>query len=98
MTALKDLWLGKNKLTGPIPDLSPMTRLETLHLEDNQFTGAIPESLAKLPSLRTLSIKNNKLKGTIPSVLLQRKGLTIQASPENMPSTNNTGQFRVANS
>ncbi|KAG7577833.1 Malectin-like domain [Arabidopsis thaliana x Arabidopsis arenosa] len=54
MTALKDLWLGKNKLTGPIPDLSPMTRLETLHLEDNQFTGAIPESLAKLPNLRTL--------------------------------------------
>ncbi|KAG7631806.1 Leucine-rich repeat [Arabidopsis suecica] len=98
MTALKDLWLGKNKLTGPIPDLSPMTRLETLHLEDNQFTGAIPESLAKLPSLRTLSIKNNKLKGSIPSVLLQRKGLTIQASPENMPSTNKTAQFRVANS
>ncbi|KAJ0264451.1 Leucine-rich repeat [Hirschfeldia incana] len=91
MTALKDLWLGKNKLTGPIPDLSPMTRLETLHLEDNQFNGSIPESLARLPNLRILSIKNNKLQGTIPSALLQRKGLTIQASPENMPSTNNTG-------
>lgn len=24
-------WLGKNKLTGPIPDLSPMTRLETMY-------------------------------------------------------------------
>ncbi|XP_013587231.1 PREDICTED: putative leucine-rich repeat receptor-like serine/threonine-protein kinase At2g14440 [Brassica oleracea var. oleracea] len=91
MTALKDLWLGKNKLTGPIPDLSPMTRLETLHLEDNQFNGSIPESLAQLPNLRILSIKNNKLQGTIPSALLQRKGLTIQASPENMASTNNTG-------
>ncbi|KFK39243.1 hypothetical protein AALP_AA3G219000 [Arabis alpina] len=97
MTALKDLWMGKNKLTGPIPDLSPMTKLETLHLEDNQFSGAIPESLAQLPNLRTLSLKNNRFQGTIPIALLQKKGLTIQASPENMPSTNTTGQIRVAN-
>ncbi|VVA98198.1 unnamed protein product [Arabis nemorensis] len=97
MTALKDLWVGKNKLTGPIPDLSPMTRLETLHLEDNQFSGAIPESLAQLPNLRILSLKNNRFQGTVPSALLQKKGLTILASPENMPSTNTTGQIRVAN-
>ncbi|CAN8258795.1 unnamed protein product [Cochlearia groenlandica] len=97
MTALKDLWLGKNKLTGQIPDLSPMTRLETLHLEDNQFSGAIPESLAKLPNLRILSLKNNKFQGAIPSALLQKEGLTIQASPENMPNTKTTSQVKVAN-
>ncbi|XP_010521450.1 PREDICTED: probable LRR receptor-like serine/threonine-protein kinase PAM74 isoform X2 [Tarenaya hassleriana] len=32
MTALKDFWIGKNKLTGTIPDLSLMKRLETLYV------------------------------------------------------------------
>ncbi|XP_052294053.1 probable LRR receptor-like serine/threonine-protein kinase At1g67720 isoform X1 [Citrus sinensis] len=54
LTALSGIWLGNNNLSGTIPDLSSLMRLETLHLEDNQFSGEIPLSLGKIQSLREL--------------------------------------------
>ncbi|KAL7002813.1 hypothetical protein U1Q18_003971 [Sarracenia purpurea var. burkii] len=52
LTALKSLWLGGNKLSGPLPNMGSLHALETLHLEGNQFEGPIPESLGHLPALR----------------------------------------------
>ncbi|KAL0384207.1 UNVERIFIED_CONTAM: protein disulfide-isomerase SCO2 [Sesamum radiatum] len=47
LTALKDLLLGDNKLSGNIPDLSSLKSLEILHLENNQFEGLVPSSLGR---------------------------------------------------
>ncbi|KAL8143580.1 hypothetical protein V2J09_016612 [Rumex salicifolius] len=44
-------WLANNKLTGRIPDLGLMKSLRSLHLENNQFEGAIPLSLGMLPNI-----------------------------------------------
>ncbi|KAG5143710.1 hypothetical protein JHK82_019405 [Glycine max] len=54
LSALEHLWLGENKLSGTIPDLSGLKELETLHLEKNNFEGPLPPSTKKLPKLRII--------------------------------------------
>lgn len=54
LTALKELRLSMNKLTGPIPDLSPMKALEILHLDKNEFDGPFPDLQGAFPNLREL--------------------------------------------
>ncbi|CAK9143932.1 unnamed protein product [Ilex paraguariensis] len=78
LTALTNLWLGDNKLSGPIPDLSPLKALQTLHLQNNQFEGPIPKSLGQLPKLHEIFLQNNKLNGSIPVTLMNRNGINIQ--------------------
>ncbi|XP_061350976.1 probable LRR receptor-like serine/threonine-protein kinase At1g51810 [Gastrolobium bilobum] len=54
LTALVHLWLGGNKLSGTIPDLSELKELQTLHLENNKFEGSLPPSTVELPKLREM--------------------------------------------
>ncbi|CDO97171.1 unnamed protein product [Coffea canephora] len=78
LSALHHLWLGGNSLTGSIPDLSPLMALETLHLENNQFEGPIPESLGHLPKLREVFLQNNKFTGDIPASLKNRRDILLK--------------------
>ncbi|POO02227.1 Malectin-like carbohydrate-binding protein [Trema orientale] len=80
MTALNGIWLGNNRLSGTIPDLSSLKRLEILHLEDNQFSGEIPSSLGYIESLRELFLQNNNLTGHIPSSLNGKPGLDLRVA------------------
>ncbi|CAL5377355.1 unnamed protein product [Camellia sinensis] len=77
LTALKNLWLGGNKLSGSIPEMGSLKALETLHLEGNQFQGPIPKSLGQLPVLREVFLQNNKLDGSIPGSLTKKNGINI---------------------
>ena len=43
MTLVRELWLQGNELSGPIPDLSGMTGLVRLKLQDNNLTGGHPD-------------------------------------------------------
>ncbi|KAF6135111.1 hypothetical protein GIB67_040422 [Kingdonia uniflora] len=54
LTALTDIWLANNSLSGIIPDLRSLSKLETLHLEGNQFNGNLSPSLGSIGSLREL--------------------------------------------
>ncbi|XP_068662849.1 putative leucine-rich repeat receptor-like serine/threonine-protein kinase At2g14440 [Aristolochia californica] len=83
LTALTDIILGRNNLTGPIPDLSKLGRLERLHLQDNGFTGEIPSSIAVIDTLHELFVQNNNLTGQVPRSLLTKPGLFLQTSPGN---------------
>ncbi|KAJ8622689.1 hypothetical protein MRB53_031218 [Persea americana] len=80
LTALTDILLDNNSLSGSIPDLSQLRRLERLHLQDNQLTGAIPPSLGNIDSLKELFIQNNNLTGQIPNTLKAKSGLSLQTS------------------
>ncbi|KAM7485565.1 hypothetical protein LguiA_001574 [Lonicera macranthoides] len=83
MSALTDIWLGNNNLTGSLPDLSPLKRLETLHLEDNHLSGEIPSSLGSIDSLRELFLQGNNMTGQVPSSLVNKPGLNLRINPGN---------------
>ncbi|KAJ6671237.1 hypothetical protein OIU85_015036 [Salix viminalis] len=87
LTAVTQIWLGGNKLTGSIPNLSTLKGLQTLHLGNNKLEGTIPQSLGQLEQLRELFLQNNNLDGRIPDSLRNKKGLHIQVSPGNHQSS-----------
>ncbi|XP_058735410.1 probable LRR receptor-like serine/threonine-protein kinase At5g59680 [Vicia villosa] len=62
LTALSHLLLAGNKFSGPIPDLSELHELETLHLENNNFEGPLHPSIEKLPKLHEISSDFQKKK------------------------------------
>lgn len=64
------LFLGSNRLTGPIPpELGNLTNLTGLHLAKNQLTGPIPPELGNLTNLINISLNNNNLTGSVPPEL-----------------------------
>ncbi|CAH9118756.1 unnamed protein product [Cuscuta europaea] len=64
MTSLKKVYLSNNNFVGNIPiSLATTPRLLELKLENNGFTGTIPEFP---PGLKLLNVSNNKLEGRIP--------------------------------
>ncbi|CAH9122229.1 unnamed protein product [Cuscuta epithymum] len=83
LSALSGIWLGNNNLSGVIPDLSSLKRLETLHLEDNRLGGDILPSLGSIESLQELFLQNNNLTGKIPDMVLEKPGVNIRTSPGN---------------
>ncbi|KAJ7951483.1 putative Receptor-like kinase [Quillaja saponaria] len=65
MGSLKKVWLSDNKFTGKIPSsLAQIPVLIDLHLENNQFSGNIPNFDQK--TLMAVNVSNNKLEGEIP--------------------------------
>ncbi|KAE9607273.1 putative non-specific serine/threonine protein kinase [Lupinus albus] len=66
LTSLVHLWLGGNKISGTLPDMSGLHELQTLHLENNKLEGPIPSSLKKLPKLQEINLQNNNLQEEVP--------------------------------
>ncbi|KAL1531265.1 actin-regulating kinase prk1 [Salvia divinorum] len=60
--------LSNNKLTGAIPTdaFVGMIALVKLDMDDNEFSGEIPASLAGLPALQELMLQNNMFQGGLP--------------------------------
>ncbi|KAG0480953.1 hypothetical protein HPP92_011811 [Vanilla planifolia] len=54
LTALTDLSFAHNNISGNIPDLRRLRRLERLHLQSNHINGSIPLSLGNLTNLHEL--------------------------------------------
>ncbi|GER35967.1 leucine-rich repeat receptor-like protein kinase family protein [Striga asiatica] len=68
--------LGQQGLQGTLaPELGKLTNLETLLLNDNEFSGEIPKELGNLKSLTALLLQNNSLSGSIPYTLGNLKSL-----------------------
>ncbi|KAJ3028365.1 UNVERIFIED_CONTAM: hypothetical protein HDU68_001831 [Siphonaria sp. JEL0065] len=69
---LKELFLGRNGLTGEIPvELARLSLLEILHLPRNQLSGSIPKEIGALSNLMILSFEDNNLSGEIPTELYE---------------------------
>ena len=73
---LQQLYLWGNRLSGRIPDLSSLTNLTELYLNNNQFSQSIPASLGDLTNLTILSLYSNLLSGAIPPELGNLTSLT----------------------
>ena len=59
------LWLRAKNMDGSIPDLSALTGLKSLLLEENKLTGSIPD-LSALTKLDALWLFDNELNGVHP--------------------------------
>lgn len=60
--------LAENNFSGPVsPSFNNLTRLGTLYLQDNHFSGPIPD--LNSPTLVQFDVSNNNLTGQIPSGL-----------------------------
>lgn len=62
---LTNLQFYENKITGTIPNLSGMVRLQRFECYTNLITGSVP-SLSGLNSLRFFNCSENNLTGSIP--------------------------------
>ncbi|KAH7568170.1 hypothetical protein ACOSP7_009377 [Xanthoceras sorbifolium] len=65
------LRLGSNSLSGEIPSLTCATlgNLTYLELENNSFTGMIPQQLSSCQNLTLLNLAQNYLTGSVPEQL-----------------------------
>jgi Leucine-rich repeat (LRR) protein len=64
LTNLVRLDLQNNQLNGTLPDLN-MPTLNSLFVNNNQFTGSIP-TFINMPNLSLLNLDSNRLSGSIP--------------------------------
>jgi hypothetical protein len=67
LTQLAFLFASRNTLSGSIPALTGLAKLEDIELNENQLTGPIP-SLQGLVSLRLVFLDRNQLSGSIPAL------------------------------
>eukprot|EP00897_Mesotaenium_endlicherianum_P004889 jgi/Mesen1/4428/ME000225S03417 len=66
---LKTLSMPSTLLGGPLPDLSQLSKLQTLDLNTNQFTGLVPPFLAELPKLSVVDFGTNSFYGPLPQAI-----------------------------
>ncbi|XAR71432.1 Non-specific serine/threonine protein kinase [Bertholletia excelsa] len=69
LTSLLRLDVSENNLTGELTESIAGMHLTSLNLNDNNFEGKIPASLALNPKLSQLKLFNNKFSGALPANL-----------------------------
>ena len=66
------LELYDNRLSGELPEsLGDLKNLLFFDASQNNLTGILPESIARLP-LMSLNLNDNRFHGTIPEVVAQK--------------------------
>ena len=71
------------RLSGPLPDLSGLTRLRRINLERNELDGPLPAYLGQLPLLEELRLWHNHFSGAIPASLGNLGNLRVLDLAEN---------------
>jgi len=84
---LESLSLTDNRLTGGLPDFSPLSSLISLRLGSNMFSGE-PSGFSDVKYLLNLDLSDNDLVGTIPKNFLNgisaRKPILVDLSSNNL--------------
>ncbi|KAK4393968.1 Receptor-like protein EIX2 [Sesamum angolense] len=65
---LEYLYLGGNKFSGTLPNMSRFSSLHRLFIDRNNLSVSIREGYLRLPHLATLDLSSNKLIGPIPNL------------------------------
>lgn len=90
---IRVLSFKSNSLSGPIPDLSALVNLKSIFLNNNNFSGGFPASIAGLHRVKVIVLSGNRLSGNIPTSLLNVQHLYMLYLQDNsftghMPSLN----------
>ncbi|KAG9453803.1 hypothetical protein H6P81_006707 [Aristolochia fimbriata] len=67
-------------LSGPLPDFSGLTALETIDMHNNSLTGEIPDFLGTFRNLKELNLADNDFSGPVPSSISSNSKLKLQVS------------------
>ncbi|KDO42718.1 hypothetical protein CISIN_1g043317mg, partial [Citrus sinensis] len=79
LSSLKHLYVQKNALSGPIPDmLFRSSKLMTLDLRGNNLEGQIPDQICQLRRLGMMDLSHNRFNGSIPSCFTNMLQWTIE--------------------
>ncbi|KAK7412206.1 hypothetical protein VNO78_03656 [Psophocarpus tetragonolobus] len=76
LTSLVNFDASDNQLEGDLSELRSLTKLASLQLFLNQFSGEIPKELGDFKNLTELSLYSNKLTGPLPQKLGSWVGMT----------------------
>jgi len=89
LTLLKILGLSSNGLSGQLPDLNRLRKLQYLYMSNNKLQSFAPNALANCSNLLYLDLSANNLAGSIPP------GISFLHNLEflNLQSNNFTGQI-----
>ncbi|XP_043695548.1 inactive leucine-rich repeat receptor-like serine/threonine-protein kinase At1g60630 isoform X2 [Telopea speciosissima] len=74
---LRVLSFKANSISGEIRNISGLTNLKSLFLNDNQFSGGFPSSITDLHRLKVIVLSGNQISGEIPSSLFKLQRLYI---------------------
>ncbi|KAI8835775.1 hypothetical protein BJ741DRAFT_606884, partial [Chytriomyces cf. hyalinus JEL632] len=85
---LKQLYLDRLSLSGPLPTVYPAS-INGILIENCGITGGIPSELAALTMLPSLSIRKNSLSGSIPTEI----GLLTRLSSLELDGNGLTGRI-----
>ena len=88
LTNLQLLSLHSNSLSGAIPNLHAMNKLEWLTLTANNFSTKLPTWLGNLRSLVALGLSSNNFIGTIPTEFQSMTSLKTLVLDDNVLSGN----------
>ncbi|RVX12860.1 LRR receptor-like serine/threonine-protein kinase FLS2 [Vitis vinifera] len=78
------LALGGNKFSGGLPlNLTNLSKLERLELQDNNLTGELPNFLSQISTLQVLNLRNNSFQGLIPESIFNLSNLRILDASKN---------------
>lgn len=102
LTFLRNLILFSNRLSGQLPPLDRLVKLEMLYMKANLLEGYIPDALTNCSRLWMLDLSDNNLVGSIPPNIgfllnLQHMDFSRNLLTGNIPSTisNTTSLLQV---
>lgn len=84
---VQNLFLSANQFTGSLPDeLSSLTQLSAMSLNDNRLSGEIPDAFQALTGLINLDLSTNNLSGKLPPSMENLAHLTTLHVQDNQLS------------
>eukprot|EP00980_Cylindrotheca_fusiformis_P015776 scaffold4586_cov133-Cylindrotheca_fusiformis.AAC.3 len=98
--SLSRLRLDDNKMNGTIPAIPSQMLLDWFQINNNDFSGTLPLSLAAQPRLKTLIVSNNRFEGSIPTqfgALSSMEAFAIDGNRFNSSLPSSLGRYEEIN-
>ena len=93
---VQQLNLDSNNLSGTIPNLSALTKMEYLYLRENSLSGTIDTEDLPTGMLQFLFLGNNRLSGTIPDLNTFSRLIDLRLNNNSLSGEINVSHFPIS--